>query len=306
MSSYLKDFFLLINILFGWSLILTPLVLILNTNDLFMYWLLIEVSFFRFLSLFNKEIFQEKEKILYFFVIQTVSSFLIIWRVGRKFLVCDYLIIFRLLIKLALIPASWWYFLIIKINNRALFFILTSQKIFYFFFISVILITKTFLFICLFSLWINIFLLNQRLIFNILVLSSIFNTLWLCLRLFVNTKLFWVYLIIYYTTLIFLFKRFYNENSVTSNKQSRTNKNFLILRVSGLPPFLLFWPKIFILIEIKIFTVGLIIVLIFSIFNIFIYLRSITFFIIMKAKLLKKLGLINLNTLRRLVLILIL
>jgi len=252
------------------------------------------------LTLFIKN---KKIIFLYFFT-QAIASFLIIisiifnYILIRNFSLINLIIIIGLLIKLGLPPFHFWFPIIsIYIDWNIILILFSIQKIIPFIIISLINL-HSFYFIIIITLTIII---PPIIIFKIINLkkliaySSINQIGWMLFIIIVSSKIWLIYLSIYFSSIIiFIFIISYYSSSSNFNswiKLTPLTKIIIIsiiINISGLPPFSFFffkWYNIFILISSININIILLIILFRSLIIIYIYIN-----IIIKISILNRLN----------------
>lgn len=271
-----------------WIIILT-IIITFSSDNWFIYWLIIEMNLILFIPLINSKKKNSSNCIVAYFVVQSFSStlFFIISISFNIFnlLFFEFIIIISILIKLAIIPFHFWLTSLRElINYNTLFLILTLQKFIPLFILVMNFTEKIIFFAIISSIFGSLLLFNLKRFKKILIFSSISHQGWIISLIAINRN-FWFTYIIIYSLLIFKILRILKKNNIElknnffkkkipiSEKISMTT---LILSLGGIPPFIGFIIKflsILIIINNRIFVV--IILILSSIINIFIYLRII-------------------------------
>lgn len=276
-------------------------------NDLLNIWFFIEINNFLFISFLSFNL-KNKKIIFFYFLIQIIPSILLIFYISLNFVnflnnnnkILLLLAYSSLIIKLGLPPFHLWMPLISPYMPwNTLFLNLTIQKIIPFYLFSNIFIENYLIFFILISCsfippFIIINLTNLK---KLLTYSSINQSRWLIILIYLKNSLwlsyFFIYTIIY--LIIFLFLSFYkfNFNFINNNKNFKIIILIIILNIAGLPPFSFFlfkWFSIFLISSnfLNLFTIRILIIfrsfIIFFLYTNIIYLNI--FIFIFKSKIL--------------------
>nr|AXS66191.1 NADH dehydrogenase subunit 2 [Cucujoidea sp. 1 KM-2017] len=248
-------------ILFLNTLILGTLISISAYSWLAM-WLGLEINLLSFIPLMSSSNSYSTESSLKYFIIQALSSmmilFTIILNLYFSILFFNYLIYLMnsaLLMKMGCAPFHFWFVEIISgMNWSNAFILLTWQKIAPMILLMYSSMTNLFLnFVIFISLLISgINSWNQTLVKKILALSSINHMSWMLSILFLNHSIWLFYFLVYFFISLCLILMFKNLNITYLSQISSYctfNKNLKLLffcnflSLSGLPPFLGFFPK---------------------------------------------------------------
>nr|AWN56155.1 NADH dehydrogenase subunit 2 [Cardiocondyla obscurior] len=277
------------------------------SSDLLMIWFFMEINNFLFIFILCFSI-KNKKMIFFYFFIQTIISFLIIYSLilNNLFMysnIYNFFIIMALLMKLSIPPFHLWLPVISKYMNWfSLFLLLTLIKIIPFYMISLI---KLNLFMIYFIIIMCSFLppylmLNLTNFKMLLSYSSINQTGWMMFLIFFKIFI-WLKYFIFYSfitlslfNLIYYFKMFFHNNFLTYNYY-QMYLNFLPLifmfNMAGLPPFSFFimkWYSIFLFSYSSNYLIILIMLMISSLIMLYIYTNmmiSSIFFFQFKSKL---------------------
>lgn len=234
-----KSVFFLILYLFFLSLTLT------NTT-FYSFWIFMEISSLLLLSftLFSVTSFSYSS-IMVFYLIQSCSSLgLLISYLysSSSTLIPSLLFLSFLSIKMGLFPFNFWYFYsVFNFPSLPLFITLTFHKLFSIFILSYFLdfntLTPYLLPILLLTLLTSSTLVSQSpSLLSLLIISSLFNNIWIVLSSSVDFSFFLIYFLLYSFLSFFLI--FYSTSSYSS---------LLFFTLMGFPPFPLFFFKILIL-----------------------------------------------------------
>lgn len=217
-------------------------------SDFLIFWVFIELAILSYLGLRYTIFSNNFSSLIYFFLIQTLSSFLIL-----LFYLSDmaFFLTFSIIIKLAIFPFfSWYVTSMFGFPNILFFFARTFHKIppilILFFFQARVL--YLFLFLCIiFSLFFRGLIISvSKNIRIILIYSSIGNNSWFILSQFRGIVVFLSFFLIYSFFLYLCLSYIKHQTSnVSCLDRARILYLCLILIIlSGLPPFPLFYIKI--------------------------------------------------------------
>nr|YP_010264245.1 NADH dehydrogenase subunit 2 [Carebara diversa]UIO59231.1 NADH dehydrogenase subunit 2 [Carebara diversa] len=270
--------------------------------DLMILWFFLEITNFLFICLLNYSM-KNKKMIFFYFIIQMLSSFIIIFIISLNtlFLMNNYLhliLISGLLIKLSVPPFHFWLPAISTYMPWNMFFILlTLQKILPFYLLSFLKLQKLMVFIILISCSIvpPYFMLNWNNLKTIMAYSSINQSGWMILLITLKNIIWFKYFTIYTLIMLALFTLFYYFKVFKHFSNFPLNLNILIfmflLNLASMPPFSFFylkWYSIFLAIMNNFNSIILIIMMISSFFMLYIYTSMLTnslFFYKFKSKL---------------------
>lgn len=231
------------------------LLLLISISDFFVYWIVIELRTLVFMGISYTSFKNNFRRLLIFFIVQTVSAFrlLVFYLTGSTLGFT-----LSLLIKLAIFPYYFWYFaLVSSFPNFILYFSMTLFKI------PSILILSAFFSLVNFSVLFfsslsTIAIGGLVIVFSndlrfIIIGSSVANNSWFVLTQLYGTLLFFIFFVLYSLFLYLVFSSFgVLVSSSSKNTQISGNSN-LILRLvvlSGLPPFPIFYVKMFVVLYI--------------------------------------------------------
>jgi len=276
-------------------------------SDLLIIWFIIEINNFLFICLLNFYI-KNKKITFFYFIIQIIASLIIIYSIiiNNLFIsnnIFNFLIILSLILKLSIPPFHLWLPIIsMHIPWNILFILLSLQKIIPFYILSLIkiniIIIYFIIFIC--SIIPPIIILNLINFKILLSYSSINQSRWIILLIFLKNIIWFKYFIFYTIILlnlllnIFLFKILFNLSYSLYN-QIKFNLIFIIFifNLAGIPPYSFFyikWFRIYISIYNSNLFIILIIIIIRSLFILYIYINIILnsiFFYKFNSKLIK-------------------
>jgi len=152
-----------------------------------------------------------------------------------------------LFIKLGLPPLHIWLIRIARIINKETFaFIITGHKLLPLFLLRKIIISGVSIIV--FTIRLVIIgggLFRRRTLFHTLIFSSMLNSLWICLRVLIRKRYFIIYWTIYRLLLFLLiyFLRFIKVTESSLTQRLFISNNWVL--ISGIPPFVMFWVKVF-------------------------------------------------------------
>lgn len=250
-------------------------------------WLILELNFMCFVRILRQEFrFNHANGNLYYFLIQSLGRafillsllVILVWKVS----IFSLIFFFAILLKLGGAPFQFWYLkLITKISWFNIWLLSIWQK-----FIPLILIkfrtniSLQIVFGFLRVIFGRLRNLSQKKIKKILGLSSLFSLGWILSSLFLRKVWVW-FLAGYGVALLNLLNYFKTSNLLNIETSENSKKNFVrllglfisLLIVRGIPPFILFYLKVLILLFLLKFSLIIILLfLFFSVFIIYIYL----------------------------------
>lgn len=227
-------------------LYLISLLFSITSTDFFSFWLLMEFSSLLFLSfiLFSNTSFSYSS-IIVFYLIQSSSSLglLFSFLTLDTLLLSPYLALLFLSIKIGLFPFNFWYvYSVLNFPTLPLFFTLTFHKLFSTYIFSsffpsshltqwavgvIIIVTL---------LTSSTLVASSPSLLSVIIISSLFNNIWIVLSSLLDFSLFLLYFLIY--SLLSFFLIFYPSSPYTTP---------LFFSLIGFPPLPLFFVKILIL-----------------------------------------------------------
>ena len=265
----------------------------LRVNSNFLIWILLELNIIRFLPIISSKEHIEIENSIKYFLIQRWASviFLISFFFFNLFINnINYIIIFRIFLKLGVAPFHIWFISILKTRSLFILIILsTIQKIIPLVVLSNISIRFDLIYMIILINTIFLLIILSRIINlnKILAVSSINNIIWILFRIIFSLKLIFIFIIIYLFLLIgvFILYNLYNLNIFLQiNRINYFDKliiTIIFISLGGIPPLLGFLIKYvilkFIIIYEKIFF--LLIIIFSSLLVLYIYLSRIYFFL---------------------------
>lgn len=241
-------------------IIISTNLIILSLTDIIIIWFIIEINNFIFLSfiLINNS---NKKIIFFYYSIQFISSSFLIINLILSFSfnlpILKYSIILILILKLSIPPLHIWILIIINhLNWPSIILILTIQKTIPFYMLSFFLFNSLFLwfFISLSLIFAPLNLLNIINYKLILLYSSINQSRWFIILMFIK-NIIWLLYFFLYSIINFIiiysinfFKIYFNNKIINSFKFSLIIL-LLFFNLASLPPFRFFilkWINIFI------------------------------------------------------------
>nr|YP_010534064.1 NADH dehydrogenase subunit 2 [Amblyomma latum]UXX50159.1 NADH dehydrogenase subunit 2 [Amblyomma latum] len=272
--------------LMKWMLLLT-IIISFSSNFWFILWLMMEMNLLMFIPIMNEKKKINSNCMISYFIIQSFSSSLFLIS-AINFFILDYkffefMMMISILIKLAMIPFHFWLSNLSEMfNYESLFLILTIQKMIPLYILNIIKLNSIIIFIILSSLMSSLFLMNLKMIKKIIIFSSISHQSWMISLIYLKSNFWMSYLLIY---LLLIFKitmilkknkinHIYNFMKMNSNFLKKVSIYTMMLSLGGMPPMLGFIPKLIsIMIIMKMNMLIIIILIISSIMNIYIYMR---------------------------------
>lgn len=263
------------------SVICLSISIIARRNNWFFTWIGFELSLFGFLPLFSTNS-STTEAIIKYYLIQARGSamyfisFLFITKNSSRLLTLG------IIIKLGLFPFFQWIpVVIISIRWIGCLVLTTLQKLGPLIVIMIsINTTTTIVFRVIRILIRRIIGFNQTLIRPLIAYSSITHTSWILLTTIFNIKIRIIYTVLYFTLTIFLFRSFKKRKTEKINfRPIKTNEiitqNLCLIILTGIPPFSIFFFKIYIFFKILNLPIIIIIMLIRTYISTYYYLSFI-------------------------------
>nr|YP_009868538.1 NADH dehydrogenase subunit 2 [Dolichoderus quadripunctatus]QKG63372.1 NADH dehydrogenase subunit 2 [Dolichoderus quadripunctatus] len=262
-------------------------ILSLFMNDIMNIWFMMEINNFLFISYLSYSM-KNKKMIFFYFTIQIIPSLMLILMIIMSSLLITKnhlemsLLYISLMIKLGVPPFHFWMPLIsMYMSWMNLFFLLTIQKIIPFSILSIMNDKNSIMLIMviLSSIIPPIMMLTQLKFKKILTYSSINQSSWMIMLIFMK-NIFWIMYMINYmiiTMLIFYFINFYKMSFNYLYLNFNTIMLMMMLNMAGTPPFSFFmfkWLSIFIFMfnSMKLFMLFMV-MMISSLMMFFLYLR---------------------------------
>nr|QPM99863.1 NADH dehydrogenase subunit 2 [Haemaphysalis hystricis] len=275
--------------LMKWMIMLTIIISI-SSNNWFIFWIMMEMNMMMFIPIMKGNKKENCNSMITYFIMQSFSSIMFFMgscmTMMNLILINEMLINISLMIKLAMIPFHFWLISISEtLEYDSFMIILTIQKMIPLFILSNVKSDISF-YISLMSILCSSFMIyNLKLFKKILVFSSISHLSWMIISMYSSSN-FWIsYMLIYFIMILSIIKLMkYNKMNSIENlvniKMLNSEKMSIIMMLmslGGMPPFMGFLIKfIAITFIIKYSTITMIILILSSLVNIFIYMRMIT------------------------------
>nr|UXX50250.1 NADH dehydrogenase subunit 2 [Haemaphysalis japonica] len=276
-------------ILMKWMIMITILISI-SSNHWFIYWIMMEMNMMMFIPIMKQNKLENCNSMITYFIVQSFSSILFFMSSSMISMNYSYfmeiLINISILIKLAMIPFHFWLISISEmLDYNSLLIILTIQKIIPLF-ILFSMKTEISLFISILSLVLSsVMIFNFKMLKKILIFSSISHLSWMIILMTISSN-FWISYMIIYFLMINSIVNFLKKNKITTISEMTSNKISInekisiiisIMSLGGMPPFVGFVIKfIAIMLIIKYSIIVMMILIMSSLINIYIYIRMIT------------------------------
>nr|UNO53975.1 NADH dehydrogenase subunit 2 [Haemaphysalis japonica] len=276
-------------ILMKWMIMITILISI-SSNHWFIYWIMMEMNMMMFIPIMKQNKLENCNSMITYFIVQSFSSILFFMSSSMISMNYSYfmeiLINISILIKLAMIPFHFWLISISEmLDYNSLLIILTIQKIIPLF-ILFSMKTEISLFISILSLVLSsVMIFNFKMLKKILIFSSISHLSWMIILMTISSN-FWISYMIIYFLMINSIVNFLKKNKITTISEMTSNKISINEKISiiismmslgGMPPFVGFVIKfIAIMLIIKYSIIVMMILIMSSLINIYIYIRMIT------------------------------
>nr|YP_009471789.1 NADH dehydrogenase subunit 2 [Haemaphysalis japonica]AVI15571.1 NADH dehydrogenase subunit 2 [Haemaphysalis japonica] len=276
-------------ILMKWMIMITILISI-SSNHWFIYWIMMEMNMMMFIPIMKQNKLENCNSMITYFIVQSFSSILFFMSSSMISMNYSYfmeiLINISILIKLAMIPFHFWLISISEmLDYNSLLIILTIQKIIPLF-ILFKMKTEISLFISILSLVLSsVMIFNFKMLKKILIFSSISHLSWMIILMTISSN-FWISYMIIYFLMINSIVNFLKKNKITTISEMTSNKISINEKISiiismmslgGMPPFVGFVIKfIAIMLIIKYSIIVMMILIMSSLINIYIYIRMIT------------------------------
>jgi len=245
-----------ININLRWLGIISTPILCLIINSWLFVWIFLELNTICLCSLIRlkdkQKTFSRSEIAIKYFIIQSVSSsILVLGLLVRKennntiFLI---LRIIAIMIKLAASPFHQWFISVTKnsklTNNITL---ITWQKLAPTYFLIFLLKNIIMIFLVLSAFVGSISQINKKLIIEIIAFSSIFNLRWMIVRIIVSMKIFFLFCLIYWTSVLIIMFAIKNILKINTQIEKISSNKVIMLMIlgnlAGIPPILGFLAK---------------------------------------------------------------
>nr|AHZ34669.1 NADH dehydogenase subunit 2 [Batillipes longispinosus] len=268
--------------------LMTSMILGLMSNNWFSLMVCLELNLAMILPiLFKYASMIQGETVITYLIIQSIGSlFLLLMILGNNNFIlwsnlCEPMFITALFIKLGAFPFHGWFIGLMSFSEPLNFFMLaTTQKllplIFLFYAISSFLV----LMVIIVSIVVPSINLSVNKIKIMLAYSSIFQLSMIMIAMIESMNMFCIYYLAYLITMIFIVYNVVNSMSINFSSILKNNTSASIIvsmtMLMGLPPFMMFIPKLMVLINMKSMIILLLILFITLIINLYIYLRIIS------------------------------
>nr|QAU53921.1 tRNA-Trp [Haemaphysalis longicornis]UYB78067.1 NADH dehydrogenase subunit 2 [Haemaphysalis longicornis] len=275
--------------LMKWMIMLTIIISI-SSKSWFIFWLMMEMNMMMFIPILKENKMENCNSMITYFIIQSFSSIMFFMASSMTIMnfsmINETLINIALMIKLAMIPFHSWLMLISEtLEYNSFMIILTIQKLIPLFILSQMKSKITF-FISILSVIMSVVMIyNLKLFKKILIFSSISHLSWMIIMMYSSSNFWMSYMTIYFI-MIFSIIKILKKNNINSldnmmNVKLLNNDKIsmimLLMSLGGMPPFMGFVIKfVAITIIIKYSIITMIILILSSLVNIFIYIRMIT------------------------------
>nr|YP_010341314.1 NADH dehydrogenase subunit 2 [Stenamma megamanni]UNZ99566.1 NADH dehydrogenase subunit 2 [Stenamma megamanni] len=261
-------------------------------SDLMMIWFIMEISNFLFISLMSIYMKNKKMIFLYFFI-QLIASCMIIYMIilntlMNKNIYMNFLMIIPLFLKLSIPPFHLWLPLLCRsMPWQMIIILLTIQKLPPFYLLSLLKMPALLLYFSLIltSLTPLYTLINNTNIKIMMAYSSINQSGWTIMLIYIN-DIMWLSYFIFYTlimnmslSMIHYYKMIMNMNFLPLMKLNILPL-FLMLNLAGMPPFSFFfmkWYSIFLVLSASPLLALLILMMISSLIMLYIYISMMTY-----------------------------
>nr|YP_010329440.1 NADH dehydrogenase subunit 2 [Haemaphysalis cornigera]YP_011004250.1 NADH dehydrogenase subunit 2 [Haemaphysalis taiwana]UNO53897.1 NADH dehydrogenase subunit 2 [Haemaphysalis cornigera]UNO53910.1 NADH dehydrogenase subunit 2 [Haemaphysalis cornigera]WPS93612.1 NADH dehydrogenase subunit 2 [Haemaphysalis taiwana] len=289
--------------LMKWMIMLTIIISI-SSNNWFIFWIMMEMNMLVFIPILKQNKMENCNSMISYFIIQSFSS--IMFFMGSSMMMMNQLIInemlinISLMIKLAMIPFHSWLILISEtLDYNSFIIIITIQKVIPLFILDKMKSGITFLISIMSIICSSIMIYNLKLFKKILIFSSISHLSWMIIVMYSASNFWMFYMIIYYMMIYMILKIMKKNNIISINSLIKIKMNnddkismiILLMSLGGMPPFIGFVIKFLaISIIIKYSYITMIILILSSLINIFIYIRMIMPILIMFNKMNKNLN----------------
>nr|UKG19881.1 NADH dehydrogenase subunit 2 [Haemaphysalis longicornis] len=266
------------------------IIISISSKSWFIFWLMMEMNMMMFIPILKENKMENCNSMVTYFIIQSFSSIMFFMASSMTIMnfsmINETLINIALMIKLAMIPFHSWLMLISEtLEYNSFMIILTIQKLIPLFILSQMKSKITF-FISILSVIMSVVMIfNLKLFKKILIFSSISHLSWMIIMMYSSSNFWMSYMTIYFI-MIFSIIKILKKNNINSldnmmNMKLLNNDKIsmimLLMSLGGMPPFMGFVIKfVAITIIIKYSIITMIILILSSLVNIFIYIRMIT------------------------------
>nr|QDF58639.1 NADH dehydrogenase subunit 2 [Haemaphysalis longicornis]UJT97478.1 NADH dehydrogenase subunit 2 [Haemaphysalis longicornis]UJT97491.1 NADH dehydrogenase subunit 2 [Haemaphysalis longicornis]UKG19738.1 NADH dehydrogenase subunit 2 [Haemaphysalis longicornis]UKG19959.1 NADH dehydrogenase subunit 2 [Haemaphysalis longicornis] len=266
------------------------IIISISSKSWFIFWLMMEMNMMMFIPILKENKMENCNSMITYFIIQSFSSIMFFMASSMTIMnfsmINETLINIALMIKLAMIPFHSWLMLISEtLEYNSFMIILTIQKLIPLFILSQMKSKITF-FISILSVIMSVVMIyNLKLFKKVLIFSSISHLSWMIIMMYSSSNFWMSYMTIYFI-MIFSIIKILKKNNINSldnmmNVKLLNNDKIsmimLLMSLGGMPPFMGFVIKfVAITIIIKYSIITMIILILSSLVNIFIYIRMIT------------------------------
>nr|UGK73347.1 NADH dehydrogenase subunit 2 [Mesargus serrata] len=291
------------------SIMILGVMISLSSNNLFMIWLGLEITFMSFMPTLSKSTKLMSHSSMKYFIIQSISSLMMM--LGMLMMLNDlmhtnFILMFSLIIKIALAPFHTWLIMIIdNMNVNSMFMLITIMKFPLINLISIMMMKFDLL--CMFSMICSsLCSLNQTSIRKLIAYSSVFNMGLLMPSLMMNSS--WINFMTIYSLILLSMFILINKCNINFINQTLINEHSIMLKINmfillismgGMPPLMGFTLKLIIIEKLTMVNNYMMImtISITSVIMMFIYIR-LSFLIIMFSSIKNKwnLNIINKNS----------
>nr|YP_004123104.1 NADH dehydrogenase subunit 2 [Hypsibius dujardini]CBY83897.1 NADH dehydogenase subunit 2 [Hypsibius dujardini] len=264
---------------------ISSFLLFLSSNHWFLLWISVELTTLTFIPLMNDKSKTSIEAIVTYFLIQAISSILLIFGFLQNQILIKESQIFNtcliaLMVKLSVAPLhSWFPPIMAKMSTTPMTLLLTFQKLqpFLLLFLSNSKSKLFFLFVVATCVMGSVSNMMQNNIKMILAYSSISHGGWLLMALWTNKSIWIIYMFIYFVTIFLIWKMFIpNLTQAYYKSNMKSFWSVLMLSLAGMPPLIGFYPKMMIVSEMASMTLFLMICILMmtATIDFFIYTRT--------------------------------
>nr|YP_002456338.1 NADH dehydrogenase subunit 2 [Watersipora subtorquata]ABY55223.1 NADH dehydrogenase subunit 2 [Watersipora subtorquata] len=233
------------------SLIFFSIIIIISSNNWFFTWMGMELSLFGFLPIFT---FNQTttEGLMKYFLMQASGSAMFLISCLSTLNNIVVLTILGMVMKLGIFPFfQWMPAVMVSLSWTGCMLLTTLQKV-----VPLLILANTnnpdMVFICsTLSIMISSVLgFNQSLMKPLMAYSSISFTSWIIMALWFNLTFGMLFIFFYFVLTLYLFSIFKSNNTMTiyqryGNSKNQKNKNQSFMILSGMPPFSLFFFKMY-------------------------------------------------------------
>nr|YP_010381592.1 NADH dehydrogenase subunit 2 [Neosymplana vittatum]UDL71967.1 NADH dehydrogenase subunit 2 [Neosymplana vittatum] len=270
-------------------IIITSVIMVYSSSSFFMSWMSMEMNLIAFLPVITKSK-KMKDQSMKYFIIQNISSSTLLLSVilNLKFetpINFEKFIIISLMMKMGMMPFHLWMInLMEKLSWMNCFLMNSIQKMSPMLIIPQMINFKLFLLPMTISLlFAPIAMMKMNSMKKLIGYSSIYNSPWMIVSIYISKKLFVLFFFIYSTLNLLLMKKMKMNNMMFLNqmteKSTMTKMNLMInfISISGMPPTMGFFPKWMILMKLNEISWIISMMMLFSSFiSTFIYMKMIS------------------------------